>query len=212
VLHSEKWRSSAAYVALSRHRAEVQIFASHETVRGMDKQADRTGFDRVAEQTTLETAGLTEAQKAHDLDTMAKGFARPENKRAATAYQLDDTSALRIDFDDVAETVTVAPTPAAVERAPASLRGYDRIQAFREAERLQREESQQPAAEASNEPPQPAGSTRQADRVAEFLKAEQGDREARKAALQELTRLFGREVSEQEGKDFTLDRGGGQSL
>jgi ATP-dependent exoDNAse (exonuclease V) alpha subunit len=218
VCHSSQWRGSAAYVALTRHREEVHIFASVETVRGMDRKADRAGFDRVGEQTTLDAEGLAAAQKTHDLDVMARGLARPENKRAATAYQLDDTSALRIDFDDVARAATKAPTQAPEsEPAPASLRGYDRVQAFLDAKRQQRDAQQADRPEAAHEPPQPAEvrssmTTRNADRVEEFLQAKNLDREARKALLQELGRAAGREVNEQEGKEITRDQGGGQSL
>jgi hypothetical protein len=37
VCHSSLWKNSAAYVALTRHRENVEIFASRETVRGMEK-------------------------------------------------------------------------------------------------------------------------------------------------------------------------------
>jgi AAA domain/Relaxase/Mobilisation nuclease domain len=57
VAHTAQWRSSAAYVALTRHREQVHIFAARETVK--------------------------------DLDAMAKGLARSDNKRAATAYRID---------------------------------------------------------------------------------------------------------------------------
>jgi hypothetical protein len=213
--HSSQWRGSAAYVALTRHREEVHIFASYETVRGMESKAARAGFERVAEQATLDPDALAAAQKNHDLDVMARGLARAENKRAATAYHLDDTSALRIDFDDVAQAATAAPSP-----APASLRGHDRVQAFLDAERRQREAQatgQADRSEPTHEPQQPAEvrssmTVRNADRVEEFLKAENLDRETRKALLQELGRAAGREVNEQEGKEIIQDRGGGQSL
>ncbi len=70
VCHSALWRSSAAYVALTRHRDAVHIFAARETVK--------------------------------DLDAMAQGLARLENKRAATAYRVDDASAVRDDFGEAA--------------------------------------------------------------------------------------------------------------
>jgi len=54
--------------------------------------------------------------------------------------------------------------------------------------------------------------TGRVDRVAEFLKAESLDREARKSILQELGVAAGREITEQEGKEFSRDFGGGQSL
>jgi hypothetical protein len=64
--HSAQWRSSAAYVALTRHREAVHIFASRETVK--------------------------------DLDAMAEGMARTDNKRAATAYAIDEQSAARAEL------------------------------------------------------------------------------------------------------------------
>ncbi len=73
VCHSALWRSSAAYVALTRHRDAVHIFAARETVK--------------------------------DLDAMAQGLARPENKRAATAYQVDDASAVREAFGEAGRAV-----------------------------------------------------------------------------------------------------------
>jgi hypothetical protein len=57
VAHTAQWRASAAYVALTRHREQVHIFAARETVK--------------------------------DLAAMAKGLARSDNKRAATAYGID---------------------------------------------------------------------------------------------------------------------------
>jgi hypothetical protein len=104
VCHSALWKSSAAYVALTRHREDVQIFASHETVRGMDHA--RPDLDQVAATATLDPAGQAAAINARDLDIMAKGFERQENKRAATAYFLDDASAIRLHFSDLARTAT----------------------------------------------------------------------------------------------------------
>jgi len=61
VAHSAQWRSSASYVALTRHRESVHIFAARETVK--------------------------------DLEAMAAGMERAENKRAASAYSIDPHSA-----------------------------------------------------------------------------------------------------------------------
>jgi hypothetical protein len=64
--HSSLWRAKASYVALSRHREDVHIFAARETVK--------------------------------DLDAMAEGMARTDNKRAATAYAIDEQSAARAEL------------------------------------------------------------------------------------------------------------------
>ena len=202
VCHSSLWRGSSAYVALTRHRDQVHVFASAETLRGMDKQP--ATFEQVAGQTTQDKAT---AEHAHQLDVMARGLARPENKRAATAYDIDDRSALRLDFDDMARAATAEPS-----LSPAAARRFDRIRAVLASER-------QPQHGASADAPQhPSERTEsklrdsKAERMAEFLKGEQLDREARKAALQELTRLFGREIHQQEGNTIARDRGGGRSL
>ena len=84
VCHSSQWRGSAAYVALTRHREDVQIFAAHETVA--------------------------------DIEAMARGMARPENKRAATAYQIDPAQLFALEAAVVTE---VRPAPPIHDTAPA---------------------------------------------------------------------------------------------
>ena len=83
--HSAQWRSSAAYVALTRHREAVHIFAARETVK--------------------------------DLETMAQGMARAENKRAATAYSIDPQSAARAELDRAAAGISERPAAARAEEA-----------------------------------------------------------------------------------------------
>jgi hypothetical protein len=102
VCHSSMWRSSVAYVALTRHREDVQIFAARDTVQGMESPAARTSFEQAAKETSLDAAGFTAAANAHALDIMAQGLARPDNKRAATAYQMDEAAALRLGFGEAA--------------------------------------------------------------------------------------------------------------
>ena len=97
VCHSSLWKNSAAYVALTRHRDNVEIFASRETVRGMEKV--RAGEAQTA---------------AKDLEVMARGLGRAENKRAATAYRIDNDAAVRAELESVA---TLAD-PRAQKRSP----------------------------------------------------------------------------------------------
>jgi AAA domain len=75
--HSSQWRSSAAYVALSRHRESVHIFAARETVK--------------------------------NLDEMAAGIARTDNKRAASVYQIDTASAERAELAKAVEEYQPPP-------------------------------------------------------------------------------------------------------
>jgi hypothetical protein len=199
VLHSQQWRGSASYVALTRHREQVHVYASAETLRGMDRQPAK--FDQVAAQTT---GDLEEAKRSYQLDVMARGLARKENKRAATAYDIDDRSALRIDFNDVGRSATAEATQA----LPPSLRALSRVQAMRAAEQQNQHGASAEAKSSERSEPR----DHKAERMAEILKTAQLDREARKVALQELTRLFGREINQQEGNVVARDRGGGRSL
>jgi hypothetical protein len=71
-------------------------------------------------------------------------------------------------------------------------------------------EPQAPAELSAGEVQQPAEvSTGKVDRVAEFLKGEQTEREAAKAALQELSESIGRDVTAEEAVDKPQDRGRG---
>jgi hypothetical protein len=208
VCHSSLWRRSAAYVALTRHRENVHIFAARETVRGVEKKNERATFEHVADLATLDPAARAAAVNARDLDTMAKGLQRKENKRAATAYQIGNTSALRIDFDDVARMTTKE-----LQQAVQSSRGLTRIEAILEIERHRRQ-AQADASKGQARPAETLASGGATTDRADLLKAAQQDGEARKAALQELSRLFGRELTRQEGNEVaqTRGRGGGQSL
>ena len=85
VCHSAHWKSSAAYVALSRHKESVEIFASHETVKGMARDGE-----------TYTAA-------------MARGVGRSENKRAATAYHIDAAHLARAEFQFAAEEAVSRP-------------------------------------------------------------------------------------------------------
>ena len=88
VAHTDQWRKSASYVALTRHREAVHIFASRETVK--------------------------------DLDAMAAGMARADNKRAASAYYFDEVSAARAGLGKAVEAYSesrAAPPQAASKTA-----------------------------------------------------------------------------------------------
>ena len=100
VCHSSLWKNSAAYVALTRHRENVEIFASRETVRGMEKAHEGEAH------TT-----------AKDLEVMARGLGRSENKRAATAYRIDNEAAVRADLE---QTVARLADPREQKRSPAA--------------------------------------------------------------------------------------------
>ena len=80
----------------------MQIFAARDTVQGMESTAARRSFEQAAKETSLDAAGFTAAANSHALDIMAQGLARPDNKRAATAYQIDEAAALRLGFGEAA--------------------------------------------------------------------------------------------------------------
>jgi hypothetical protein len=85
IAHSPLMRSAAAYVALTRHREAVHIFAARETVK--------------------------------DLDAMARGMARPDNKRAASAYVIDEKSADRAELQKAVAEYSTPPIVAAIDNA-----------------------------------------------------------------------------------------------
>ena len=86
--HTGAWRASASYVALTRHREAVHIFAARETVK--------------------------------DLDAMARGMARIDNKRAATAYSIDAASAARAGLDKAVAEYAARRAPPAARGEPGS--------------------------------------------------------------------------------------------
>jgi hypothetical protein len=105
VCHSSLWKNSAAYVALTRHRENVEIFASRETVRGMEK----------AHQGEAQTTGK-------DLEIMARGLGRAQNKRAATAYHIDNAAAVRADLESMVATLA---DPREQKRSPAAIINFE---------------------------------------------------------------------------------------
>ncbi len=148
VCHSAMWRSSAAYVALTRHREDVQIFAARDTVQGMESPTARRSFEQAAGETSLDAASYAAAANAHALDLMAQGLARPDNKRAASAYQMDDAAALRLGFGEAAnvtdrQSIVYDPELGSqiVTNAPAEAQGVEVAESAADAST----EAQQPA-------------------------------------------------------------------
>lgn len=67
VAHSAQWRASGAYVALTRHREQVHIFAARETVKDLDAMAKalaRTDNKRAATAYRIDGAQIVELEKA----------------------------------------------------------------------------------------------------------------------------------------------------
>jgi ATP-dependent exoDNAse (exonuclease V) alpha subunit len=204
VCHSSQWRSSAAYVALTRHRESVEIFAARETVA--------------------------------DLDAMARGLARPENKRAATAYHID--AAQTIDLEAAIGALELRTASRATAARPPLSRGQaadagdggatDRTTS-REAGVVPRGVLGAAAkvagavfsallGETPAAPPPMTAKQRHDARIKALLDAEDADRAARQ---QEIARRLGTSVAmtpeelkrEQEAQEKrSRDRGGGQSL
>ena len=107
--HTAQWRKSASYVALTRHREAVHIFAARETVE--------------------------------DLDAMAAGMARADNKRAASAYVIDEESAARAGLEKAVAEFSdrqAAPIGAAIDNA-------ENVNASRTADPLMTSGTQPPA-------------------------------------------------------------------
>ena len=203
VCHSSQWRSSAAYVALTRHRESVEIFAARETVA--------------------------------DLDAMARGLARPENKRAATAYHID--AAQTIGLEAAIGALELRTASRATAARPPLSRGQatDAGDAVATDRTTSREARVVPrgvlgaaakvagavfSALLGETPAAPAPMTakeRHDARIKAFLDAEDADRVARQ---QEIARRLGTSAAmtpeelkrEQEAQEKrSRDRGGGQS-
>jgi hypothetical protein len=217
--HSAHWRSSAAYVALTRHRNDVHIYAARETVADVDALASamsRQDGKRAATAYHIDAGELIDIAKS--LDAAEKSAAKSRTTKAA----------------DVGETITrpgqrqAEPTPAtpsatvaeAAESGIGQALGFvadyaeKAIQTLSDvAEGILGGGSPQPSPkQQQTEEPEPAATPAPPlSRHERFLAAE---REQRQKTLDALKRDFGREVTEEEAKeiDLTLDRGGGQSL
>jgi len=201
--HSAQWRKSASYVALTRHREAVHIFAARETVQ--------------------------------DLDEMAKGMARADNKRAASAYFIDEGSAARAGLQKAVEEFSdrqAAPIAAAIEPEATTTHQFD-------------EAAQQVATELGNvgdelaaevggrvagfagrvldallgaleggSPAEPPKRKSQATKIKEFLEHEQQQRQAQAHSIGASEAMMPEELQrEKEAQEKrSRDRGGGQSL
>ena len=148
MLHSAGIKNATSYVGLTRHRGDVKMFVSRETVRRMDKA--RKIFPR--------GQAAAAADIARALDIMAQGMGRQQNKRSAASYFIDEAVKLGVD------------------RAAKGAKEAKPVQAY--------------AA------------------VSPFIETERGNA-ARKSTLQTLSRLSGREVTQDEGREIPRDRGGG---
>ena len=95
ICHSSSLRNANSYVGFTRHRANVKMFVSRDTIRRMDRT--RTIFPRGKDDTP--------ADIVRALDIMAAGMEREQNKRAATAYYIDRMR-LSVDFRSTAADAT----------------------------------------------------------------------------------------------------------
>src|SRR5271168_4073423 len=118
--HSAQWRKSASYVALTRHREAVHIFAARETVQ--------------------------------DLDEMAKGMSRADNKRAASSYFINEESAARAGLEKAVAEFSDKPRPsiAATPSKAAAVETTENMNASRTADPLMTR-GEQPEATSTHE-------------------------------------------------------------
>jgi len=178
VAHTSQWRASSSYVALTRHREAVHIFAARETVK--------------------------------DLDAIARGMARADNKRAATAYCID-----------VAETRGLEAAMAALERGGESRLRGDRSAEARPArvETSQQAKGERKATATSSGPSGLARAIRVMDAIFGALLGEtiapappreprgessaEADLHARRARF---LRDYGEEIPDERQRDVEIDR------
>jgi Ti-type conjugative transfer relaxase TraA len=118
--HSENWRASAAYVALSRHRESTSLFVAREVTRGRDpwmmatggleglderqkKAAERSYQDWAEEMPkAAERYGLADyvsyvqgkqgerGRSAYDLEQLTRQISRADETRAASQFVADE--------------------------------------------------------------------------------------------------------------------------
>ena len=144
MVHSAAIKNATAYVGLTRHRGNVKMFVSRETLRIMDRT--RKIFPRDQAEAAADIALA--------LDIMATGMGRQQNRRSAASYFIDQAVMLGVDLRRVAQVATKAKPAQA----------YAAVSSFLEMERVNAR---------------------------------------RKSALQTLSRLFGREVKQDEGREYS---------
>jgi ATP-dependent exoDNAse (exonuclease V) alpha subunit len=193
--HSAQWRSSAAYVALTRHREAVHIFAARETVK--------------------------------DLEAMAEGMARADNKRAATAYRIDAPSAARAELDKAVEAyadrqpaITEMRTRSQAEEALLKAAGRYAAPATKETRELSTAEKALRTA-GSPEPTEGITQDRQQQRQTDRQETARHEREGRRTRGRGRSQRLGIDDSplteeelkllEMEQEKGSRDRGGGMS-
>jgi ATP-dependent exoDNAse (exonuclease V) alpha subunit len=153
MLHSAGIKNATSYVGLTRHRGQVKMFVSRETLRVMDRV--KKIFPRGQAEAAVDIVRA--------LDIMAAGMGRQQNRRSAAAYFIDQAVTLGVDLRRLAQVATAAKP----------------VQAY--------------AA------------------VSQFIEIERRNA-LKKSMLQTLSRLFGREIKEPEGRELLRDRGGGQQF
>jgi hypothetical protein len=189
VAHSAHWRSSAAYVALTRHRENVHIFAARETVADVDALARpmaRTDGKRAATAYHVEAADLIRVHKA--LEAAEEGRSTSATRTAGIEAGAGIVSEFVANYAER----TIEALATGLEGLLGGSSGPT---------------GQQPAAR------EMTAKERREARLAAFQKSEQVKR---KAALEKLKKEFGGDIAQEKADEIARsrdrDRGGGQSL
>jgi len=143
--HSEHWRSAASYVALTRHRESVHIFAARETVGDIEALAHsmaRADNKRAATAYHVDAAELVGLEQA--IEGLNKPIFRNDVHQAPKELPVNDTNKIELDRD---AAVHLAQRDRIVRDA-AELAVADRIQAEMQNARRFREEMERSADEA----------------------------------------------------------------
>ena len=104
VAHSAQWRSAASYVALTRHRERVHIFAARETVKDLEtwpKGMARTDNKRAATAYSIDphSAARAELDRAEAKAVSAKAFVVDVVKGLETAKRVEEESIVLLKND-----------------------------------------------------------------------------------------------------------------
>jgi hypothetical protein len=224
--HSEHWRSAASYVALTRHRDQAEVFVARNTAPNLkelarqmarvDNRKAASHFYRSGDDSSERTAseGAARAGPGESTPEAVKATKAAAAIKTEKAGQQQPPAKATKDTELDRAPANAARAPGGVGKAAANVIGgiasmFESVLGGAPA----------PEAEQQKETPPPAPQPTQEqepDGMEAYLAAER----QRMAAMQQLSRLHGREITseddarmeEEAARKRSRDRGGGQSL
>ncbi|MGP0092322.1 MAG: MobQ family relaxase [Xanthobacteraceae bacterium] len=134
VFHSHYWREASTYVALTRHRESVAIFAAHDTAADLDRLARQMGRDEI-KRAAVSFIVDDERESAQAVDYDAGAKAQDPEQRAQITEQQPGDPARNAGRAHMSDT-TVTEEEAKVARARREAAERDDRLAKEQADRL----------------------------------------------------------------------------